>query len=98
MGVLILEDGAGKVLTRHTVSCCHCQKVIAIVEGPLEGCFEFFREGRMCRRCNKALCQACAVQMRTTGLCNPFEAKLEEALKTGTWDENFQFHYKIRPD
>ncbi len=98
MGVLILDDGAGKVMERHTVSCCHCQKVIAIVEAELESKFEYFREGRMCRRCHKAMCQACAVQMRRTGLCRPFMSVVDNMLKTGVWNENHVHTYKILPN
>ena len=36
--------------------------------------------------------------MKATGLCNPLEARIEQAFKTGKWDANYQHQFKILPN
>lgn len=50
---------------------------------------------RRCRRCNKGICRICATAMEAAGgeCPGPMEAKIENAIKTGTWDENYRHNY-----
>lgn len=72
-----------KRFTRYeTVSCIHCQNVIAIV---VAGCTREYQSKYTCTRCHGSVCTKCAKWMRDRGgQCpGPFIAKIEAAMRAG---------------
>lgn len=67
-GVAEWTYATGRVLTRPTLSCCHCNRVVIIEQGArAEDC------GGFCRCCMKPTCSTCADKG-----CTPFERRLEQ--------------------
>lgn len=101
MGMLELENAVvpvtGKFITKRqrfeTVSCVHCQAVIAVVH---EGCSRTYQSDRRCNRCDGCICKWCEKQMHELkGECpGPVMAKIEYALKTGLWDNHHVHRYR----
>jgi hypothetical protein len=92
VGQLTIDNRAsgGKLYEADTVLCKHCAKIIAVIVGPVKE----YQGKRRCNRCDGAICRICAM----IGGCNPYEARVEHAIKTGGWDESFQHQYKILPN
>lgn len=67
-GAAIIVDPDAPLLELHTITCCHCQRVVHFKAGQSEADI-----GGFCRLCMKATCGPCA----DGGACVPFEAKLE---------------------
>jgi len=60
-------SASGRVVTRSTITCCHCNAVTIIEQGArAEDC------GGFCLRCMKPTCKGCAGKG-----CVPFERDLE---------------------
>ena len=99
MGYLYIDGGLenGKTLgpmEYSTVSCRHCRAVIKIL---VKGCSREYANTKFrCGRCNGPVCRSCAsVMERRGGVCTqPFMAKVEAAIKSGRWDERFEYEYK----
>ena len=93
-------DGSRGKLLEHEAQCCkHCGQVVVLFH---PGTPEWFIRGhvhhRQCTRCNGPICKTCGEVMKATGLCNPLEARIEQAFKTGKWDANYQHQFKILPN
>lgn len=75
-----LPPEAGHGLYRcPTYTCNHCQKGVNVIVGALGT-----REKRyVCSGCRKVLCEECARRKSLTGVCEPFEEKIEIYLATG---------------
>lgn len=67
-GTAIVVDPDAPLLELHTITCCHCQRVVHFKAGQANPDI-----GGFCRQCMKATCGPCADR----GVCFPFEAKLE---------------------
>lgn len=67
-GTAIIVDPDAPLVELHTITCCHCQRVVHFKAGQSETDI-----GGFCRLCMKATCGPCA----DSGACVPFEAKLE---------------------
>lgn len=72
-----LPEEAGRGLYRcPTYTCAHCQRGVPVVVKAFG-----FRETRyVCGGCRKVLCPECAQRKALTGLCEPFELKIEQYL------------------
>lgn len=72
---LPLEAGRG-LYTCPTYTCGHCQRGVPVVVKAFG-----VRERRfVCGVCAKVLCEGCAKRKQETGLCEPFELKIERYL------------------
>lgn len=59
-----------------TYTCNHCQAGVTVIVGAFGT-----REKRyVCSICRKVLCARCAREKALTGVCEPFEAKVEKAI------------------
>lgn len=72
-----LPPEAGRGLYRGPIyTCGHCQRGVPVIVGAFGT-----REKRyVCSTCRKVLCDVCAKQKSLTGVCDPFELKVEKAL------------------
>lgn len=72
-----LPAGAGRGLFKAPIyTCGHCQKGVTVVIGAFGT-----REKRyVCSGCRKVLCDQCARKKALTGVCDPFERKIERHL------------------
>lgn len=82
----------------ETVSCKHCQKILAVYN---TGCSRYYQSDRTCQRCDGFICKGCAEGMaKNGGECpGPFIAKVEEAIRTGqslTAARIREFRYRYR--
>jgi hypothetical protein len=67
--------GEGTVYEADTEWCCHCS--VVVVKNP-----DRFRSRGHCPRCDKYICDVCAVAYRQNGICRPF-AQVVDELKSG---------------
>lgn len=66
-GVAEWTHADGRILTRPTITCCHCGNVTIVpLKASAEDC------GGFCRMCMAPTCMACA-----DGACTPFEEELK---------------------
>lgn len=94
MGLVTIAEGCGKVTEFETLSCAHCQAVVAILRGVGVRLYEHHRQ---CPRCKAPVCRACDERMAALGACpGPVAARVEHALRTGRWDESFVHDYRSR--
>lgn len=71
------EAGRG-VYEAPIYTCGHCQAGVFVVVTAFGG-----REKRyVCGGCKHVLCDACAKQKSLTGICTPFEAKIDAYLES----------------
>lgn len=93
MGHLLIVEGVGSKKQEYdTVSCKHCQAVIKVV---IAGVSKAYETKHRCDRCKGPICRYCAENLG--GRCSPIMAKVEHALKTGVWDNDHVYEFKILP-
>jgi hypothetical protein len=73
-----LPAEAGRGLFQTPIyTCGHCQRGVTVIVKPFG-----MREKRyVCSQCRKVLCDECGKRKALTGMCDPFEAKVERYLK-----------------
>lgn len=73
-----LPDSAGRGLYETPIyTCAHCQAGVPVIVKAFG-----VREHRfVCSGCQKVLCNRCALRKSVTGLCEPFEKKVDEYLR-----------------
>lgn len=64
----------GKLLEAATKRCNHCQ--MQIIRNPARK-----RERHHCKGCDSYICDRCALIMKVTGECRPFEKVVEQFLE-----------------
>ena len=63
--------GKGQVFEGLTDTCSHCQRVV--VRNPLRS-----RSRGYCSKCDRFLCDNCAVTLHLTGICYPWKKRLAD--------------------
>lgn len=87
-GYAIIVDPDAPVREFDTITCAHCQRIVFLKPGPGQRGFDpgdpacpspDHDPGGFCRMCMQPVCGPCA----DTGVCSPFEKKLQEMERRG---------------
>jgi hypothetical protein len=85
-GTMAPDGTKGRLQEFDTLACKHCQAVVAVLDKNHPNVRSYTPKFK-CTRCNGPVCRACAA----LGVCNPIQARIEHAVKTGRWDEKYLF-------